>query len=505
MADENIYTRDDNIRQIGSIEFGIFDNNEIKRISALGKDRGIEIADLYESLEPKKGGLIDARLGTTSKHQDCATCGLNDKFCVGHFGHIELAEPVFHIGFLQQYVKNILGCICIRCSKLLIYKNEDEVRELLTRPPKMRFAEIRNAVKNVTSCSKKHYGCGTPVSKISLEIKKLTATVILSSETEISGDKDGAKEGDKTGTGDKGKKKLKQTLTPDMVYDILKNMSDTDCKIIGMDPTKCRPEMMINKIFPVPPVQIRPSARADYMSSAIVEDDLTLKLADIVKKNIQLKKYKETMNENTAKYSSELIHLLQYHVITYLNNETISLPKSEQKSRPTKSISTRLKGKEGRIRWNLMGKRVDFCARTVITSDPNISINQLGVPIKIAMNLTFPEIVTSENIKSLTKAVKNGKYVYPGANYVIHNTPDNKKVQYLQFQKDAIELKYGDIVERHLIDDDIVLLNRQPTLHKQSMMGHRIKVINDHKLNTFRLNVTIVKPYNADFDTKVNP
>jgi len=236
------------------------------------------------------------------------------------------------------------------------------------------------------------------------------------------------------------------------------------------------------------------------MSSAIVEDDITLKYSDIVKKNIQLKKYMETMNENTAKYSSELIHLLQYHVITFANNEIVSLPKSEQKSRPTKSISTRMKGKEGRIRWNLMGKRVNFCGRTVITSDPTISINQVGVPVKIAMNLTFPDIVTPENIDFLSKLVRNGKNKYPGANSVITSINGHQRIISLMMAKEAVELKYGDIVERHLINDDIVLLNRQPSLHKQSMMGHRIKVIDDPSLNTFRLNVTIVKPYNADFD-----
>lgn len=149
-------------------------------------------------------------------------------------------------------------------------------------------------------------------------------------------------------------------------------------------------------------------------------------------------------------------------------------------------------------------KRVDYSARTVITSDPSIEINELGVPVAIAKILTIPEIVTPDNIEKLTKLVKNGYDKYPGANFVFETskmTPGKKIMPiYLKYRKDKIELRYGDIVERHLVDGDPVLLNRQPTLHKQSMMCHRIKVINNPQLKTFRLSVAIVKPYNADFD-----
>jgi len=143
-------------------------------------------------------------------------------------------------------------------------------------------------------------------------------------------------------------------------------------------------------------------------------------------------------------------------------------------------------------------KRTDYSARTVITSDPTISINQLGVPIKIAMNLTFPEIVTIENIENLTKLVRNGRDQYPGANFVFPASslvPGQRILPIdLRYRKEKVELRYGDIVERHLVGGDIVLLNRQPTLHKQSMMGHRIKVIDDPMLNTFRLSLAVTKP-----------
>jgi DNA-directed RNA polymerase II subunit RPB1 len=150
-------------------------------------------------------------------------------------------------------------------------------------------------------------------------------------------------------------------------------------------------------------------------------------------------------------------------------------------------------------------KRTDFSGRTVITPDPNLSINELGMPIAIAKNITFPEIVTPYNIEYLSKLVRNGRDKYPGANFVIPASTgesDAKLPIDLRFRKEKIELKYGDVVERHIKNGDIVLLNRQPTLHKQSMMGHRIKVIDNPNYCTFRINPNVTTPYNADFDGK---
>lgn len=493
--DTEAYSYDsDLIQKISSIEFNIWGNDEILRGSALGKDTvGVDIPDLYDNQEPKRGGLIDARMGTTSLSIDCATCGLNNIYCVGHFGHISLSEPVFNMGFLA-YIKKILSCICLRCSKLLIYKNEKEIMEMVkNKTGKSRLAEIRNIVKNVTYCQKANYGCGAPVSKIKSEIKKSTGAITLYSEPNINNSS--KEEGGET------KKRIRQILTPDLVYDILKNISDTDCMIMGIDPTKSRPEVMIHKIFPVPPVAVRPSVKADFIGSGTMEDDLTHKLADIVKANIRIAHHKES--KNAEKYGQDHLNLLQYHIASYQDSD-LDIPKSEQKGKITKSLAPRLKGKEGRIRGNLQGKRIDFSARSVITSDPTISINQLGVPVKVAMNLTFPEVVTPQNIEWLSKLVRNGRDVYPGANFVFpHSTmTQGQRVLpiFLRFRKEKVELHYGDIVERHLMDGDIVLLNRQPSLHKLSMMGHHCKIINDPNLLTLRLNVAVTTPYNADFD-----
>ena len=493
---------DETIRPIVSIEFNILGNEEIKKMSALGKDSaGIEIPDLYDNMEPKRGGLIDTRLGVTSNSLECATCGFDATNCVGHFGHIDLAEPVFHMGYIT-FIKKILSCICLKCSKLLVYKNEDELLELLkNKSGKARFAEIREITKNVNYCMKPGYGCGTPVSKIKIETKKATGAVNIVSELQLQ-----LTEEEKAERLPEEKSKIiRQILTPEICYDILRNMSDSDCKIMGIDPAKTRPEYMIHKIFPVSPVSIRPSAKVDFMESSTKEDDLTHKLADIIKANVRLRKFKESVNETTAKYGLDHVHLLQLHIYTNFDNESSAIPKSEQRGKATKSLSSRLKGKEGRIRGNLMGKRVNFSARTVITSEPTINVNQLRIPLRIAMNLTFPEVVTPQNIDKLSELVRNGRDVYPGANFVFPFSSldlGGKRVLPidLRYRKEKVDLRYGDIVERHIVDGDIVLLNRQPTLHKLSMMGHRIVVAQDPKINTFGLNVAICSCFNADFD-----
>jgi DNA-directed RNA polymerase II subunit RPB1 len=494
--DTDYYTVDiDTISTIDNIEFDVLSNEEIKRMSALGDGAGISIPDLHDNSEPKKGGLIDSRLGTSGNDINCTTCGLNTTYCVGHFGHIDLADVVFHIGYLP-FIQKIMTCICPRCSKILLYKNEEEVKELLKiKNGKERMTFIRESSKNITYCQKEYYGCGAPIPRIKIEIKKTSGAINIIAETDgevISGE-----------GGVENKKKLRQILTPDIVYDILKNISDEDCLILGMDPKRSRPEYMIHKVFPVPPVQVRPSARGDFMGGTTIEDDLTHKLADIVKSNLRIIKNKEN-SEINSKYNPDHQHLLQFHIATYFENDSAYTLKSEQKGKPFKSIASRLKTKEGRVRGNLMGKRGDFTARTVITSDPTIGNNQLGVPVKIAMTLTFPEVVTPHNIEYLTKLVKNGRDNYPGANFVFPISSRKPGARLLSFDlryiKEKIELRFGDVVERHLIDGDIVLLNRQPTLHKQSMMGHRIKIINDPTLQTFRLSVAITTPYNADFD-----
>jgi DNA-directed RNA polymerase II subunit RPB1 len=494
------YNHTADIAQIESIEFCVFGNPEVKRYSVINEPLGITIPEAYENGEPKQGGLVDKRLGVTDYNMVCDTCGCTSGECYGHWGHIELASEVYHFLYLD-IVKNIASCICLNCSKTLNTKNRDEVIEILGNSHKKnRFVKFKKHTANVKFCQ----NCGKPVGKISKEISKtgniqLMVTHMVDNKQEEGGEQQAQI------TASSKKKKNVEFLSPTKLYGIFKNIDDNDCRLFGLDPTKNRPEWFIIKFFPIPPVAIRPSVRLEMLSSGPSEDGLTSKLADIVKDNGRLRKQKDKtlVTGEESQYNQDYAQLLTYDIATYFDNESV-LPKSEQKgSRASKSVSERLKGKGGRIRGNLMGKRVDFSARTVITSDPNLSLDELGVPIKIAMNITFPEEVTPFNIDKLSKLVRNGRDVYPGANFVIpfHSLELGKKSKIdLRYRKKSVKLHFGDIVERHIVDDDPVLFNRQPSLHKMSMMCHRVKVIKDESLNTFRLNVTVTTPYNADFD-----
>ncbi len=482
------------------VEFSIFTNKDIKRYSAVKNDPlGISVAESYDNYEPKKGGLVDLRLGTCDPYLPCSTCGLNSNECPGHFGHTELAEPVFNYGFLN-HLKSVLQCVCLRCSNILIDKTSELSATMLLKKPKKRFLAMRKLCKNVNHC----HHCGVPVPNIKKEIKEKTASVKILVERNTKN----VNVDEKTGEKSEISKKIIEELTPRDCYNILRLLSNTDASLLGFNTKRARPEDLIMIRFPIPPVSIRPTAKIDFQSSSTMENSLTLKIADIIHNNNRVRKEieKQNMDGDESNYKQDIATLVQYHVSTYYDNESVSLPKSEFKTggKPTKSIKERLSAKTGRVRGNLMGKRVDFSGRSVITSDPYIDIDQLGVPLRIAKELTVPEEVTPYNIKYLSALVRNGRDKYPGANFVKRTIiVDGKKVEQridLKFRKKDIKLQYGYIVERHMLDDDYVLFNRQPTLHRPSMMGHRVQILNRDDCNTFRMNVSVTKPYNADFD-----
>lgn len=485
----------ENTKYIREIEFSVFGNQEVKKYSVIGKKGDPNTISFWETYEnnnePKKYGIVDLRLGTTDNDRECGTCGLNLTLCPGHFGYVNFVEPVMHYGW-RDNIKSVLSCICMCCSKLLINKTDSEMKKLLhNKYGKACFVEIKHITSNVNICP----SCNSPVPKIKMEIKNAVIQILAEYNNNDNNDENTQILS----------KKVKDYISPSRIYAIFRNISDEDCRLLGMNPDRSRPEDMIIEKFPIPPVHIRPPVKMDMLVNGFAGDTLNNKIADIIKANNALMRYKDINNitNEELKFKRDFAQCLQYNVAAYFDNDN-NLPKTEVKScgRSIQSISERLESKSGRIRNNLMGKRVNFCARSVITSDPNLNIDELGVPIKIAMNVTFPEIVTPNNLEFLTKLVKNGRNVYPGANYIFYKRNNSTKqfIIDLRYRKKPIKLNYGDIVERHLLDKDYVLFNRQPTLHKMSMMCHRIKIINNDKLSTFRINVTCTTPYNADFD-----
>lgn len=266
--------------------------------------------------------------------------------------------------------------------------------------------------------------------------------------------------------------------------------------MLGLRPEFGRPEQYIWQYICVPPVCIRPSVQQE---GATNEDDLSIKLTEIIFANSLLKAgLKKGGKGTTTSQLMEQWDFLQLSVALYINSE---LPGANLApgTKPVRGFCQRLKGKQGRFRGNLSGKRVDFSGRTVISPDPNLKIDEVAVPERVAKILTYPERVFAHNIDEMKRAILNGCDIHPGANFVIDSETGMKRM--LRFagsmKMAATNLKIGDVVERHLRDGDIVLFNRQPSLHKLSIMSHRAKI---RPWRTFRLNECACNPYNADFD-----
>jgi DNA-directed RNA polymerase II subunit RPB1 len=248
---------------------------------------------------------------------------------------------------------------------------------------------------------------------------------------------------------------------------------------------------MICQVLAVPPPAVRPSVKHDSQQRS--EDDISHIIVNIIKHN---KTLQERISQNApANQIDDWTTILQYYIATLVDNNIPGVAAVAQRSgRPLKSIKERLNGKTGRVRGNLMGKRVDFSARSVITPDPNLSIRELGIPIKIAKNITRPVVVNDMNKKFILKLIQNGPDVHPGAKILEKKSGENISLRHVD--RKSIVLENGDTVHRHLMDGDGVLFNRQPTLHRMSMMCHIAKIMPVG--DTFRMNVADTKPYNAD-------
>lgn len=456
-------------RIIDKIKFGLLSPEEIRKMSATR----IITADTYdEDGLPIPSGLMDQKLGTIEPGQKCATCGNRVGQCLGHFGHIELARPVIHVGFSKLILK-ILRAICPECSRVLL--SEQQIEDFQKRKEQqMKVFEnisdilVQNMFKTARKTKECPY-CHAPRKKITIE-KPST----YFEEVEGQGSR---------------------RLNPIELYEKLQSMTDFDCDLLEINPDATRPEWMILTVLPIPPVCVRPSITLD--SGIRSEDDLTHKLVDVIRINQRLK-------ENIEAGAPQLIvedlwELLQYHITTFFNNEVSGIPPARHRSgRALRTLTQRLKGKEGRFRSNLSGKRVDFSARTVISPNPHISINEVGVPEEIAKILTVPSHVTEWNIEEMKQLIINGPDKHPGANYIIRS--DKRRID-LRYVKDrhivADTLKPGFIVERHLKNHDLVLFNRQPSLHRMSIMAHEVRIMTG---KTFRLSLLVCVPYNADFD-----
>ncbi len=453
-------------KKVSSIVFGLLSPKEIKKMACAK----VVTPELYDKEGyPVDGGLMDVRLGVIDPGLRCKTCGEKLKECMGHFGYIELARPVIHILFTKP-ILDFLRSTCKDCGRVL--EDEKEVQKLVLILEKIKKEygmeayrkKSREIIASIKAKKRKCPHCGR---------KKQPAYKL---EKPINFYED------------------EKRLNPIEIRTRLEKINDQDAEVLGMDPKFARPEWVILTVLQIPPVTMRPSITLE--SGERSEDDLTHKLGDIVRINQRLF---ENINAGAPEIIVEdLWDLLQYHIITYFDNTITQIPPARHRSgQPLKTLVERIKSKEGRFRHNLAGKRVNFAARTVISPDAKLKLNEVGIPSEIATELTVPERVTEWNIKRLKEFIKRGPTEYPGANYVI--SPDGKKKKITDDTKEVLieNLELGSIVERHMMDGDVAIFNRQPSLHRMSIMCHKIKILPGR---SFRLNPTVCNPYNADFD-----
>ncbi len=456
---------------IDSVKFGIVSPEQIKRLSVVK----LSVPDTYnEDGYPIDGGLLDQRLGVIDPGLVCKTCGARAKSCPGHFGHIELVRPVIHSEF-SKIIYMVIQSTCRSCHRILL--NDDGIKMLEERSHGISILEEemigegegeeegkksdeKSLLKRIRSIKKCPH-CGAVQQKI-----KFSAPTYFYIED--------------------------RKLKPDEIRDAMAAVSNEDLKILGIDPDASRPEWLILGLLLVPPVNVRPSITLE--SGERSEDDLTHKLVDIMRINQRLG---QNINAGAPQIIiDDLWELLQYHVTAYFNNETSGIPPARHRSgRALKTLAQRLKGKEGRFRYNLSGKRVNYSARTVISVDPYIDLNEVGVPHEVAEKLTVPFYVTAWNLEKAKEMLARAQY--PSILNLVSTDGKRKRVIDINREELLKELKPGDILERQLVDGDIVLFNRQPSLHRMSIMAHRVRVLPG---KTFRINFCVTPPYNADFD-----
>jgi len=509
--------------RIKHIQFGIYSNQDIVNQAVLEvSDRNVyDIAPAADNSRTiTANGPMDTHMGISSKAGVCGTCAEKLDKCNGHFGHIKLALPAFHVGYLKHIIE-VLNCICKDCSRVLL--DEVERRRYLRsmRRPDMDTLRRSAVSKKVLEDCRKKKTCpycdalqgtvrkvpGHPLKIIhnrydafnrsTAKTKKPPAGKVefdLSFDTAKSANPDL----------DKHLKKAVDDMHPLRALNLFKKISPEDCELLAMIPEDARPEMLIWEYMPVPPVALRPSVMQE---GGATEDDITNKIGDICQISSIIRA--GLARGFPLQILMEQWDFLQLQIAMYINSDAPGL-KQQGLQKTMRGFSQRLKGKGGRFRQNLSGKRVDFSGRTVIGPDPNLSIDEVAVPQRVAMILTYPEKVTRYNKEKLQRLVRNGPYKYPGANYIYKNlgpNQDPRKIsltamtrndpQREKLARPAGELKFGDVVERHIEDGDIVLFNRQPSLHKLSILSHRAKI---RPWRTFRLNECVCNPYNADFD-----
>ncbi|KAJ8955952.1 hypothetical protein NQ314_006801 [Rhamnusium bicolor] len=505
------YRETDVARKISHVSFGVESAESMQQQSHIH----VVAKNLYNQdiqRTPVPYGVLDKRLGTNSKESPCQTCGKNINECVGHFGYIDLELPVFHVGYFRSII-SILQTICKKCANVLLEEDDKCQYRIRLSNPNLSYMTKKAIRQKIVDKCKKITKC--PYCKeVNGFVKKMPATKGGGGNSVLKIVHEKNRGRDKNVLFEEqineynlaiknnpdiqsalSANTISQILTPVDTLKIFERIPINDMPLLAMDLKRSQPKDLIFTRMLVPPVSIRPSVVSD-IKAGTNEDDLTMKQSEIIFINDVIKKHK--LSGASVNMYQEGWDFLQLQTALYINSELSGVPLAMMPKKPGRGLVQRLKGKQGRFRGNLSGKRVDFSSRTVISPDPNLEIDQVGVPVHVAKILTYPERVIQANIHVMRKLIINGPDIWPGANYVQQKGSAFKKfLKYGNRERLAQELMLGDMVERHLHNDDVVLFNRQPSLHKLSIMAHRTKI---HWHRTFRFNECVCNPYNADFD-----
>jgi DNA-directed RNA polymerase III subunit RPC1 len=527
-------------KRISKIQFGTMTRNDIRASAEFAVTNRVLTTQEEHSLKrvPAKDGCMDSRLGVSDKTTKCQTCHQPLALCSGHFGYIQLKLPVFHAGYFKHTL-TILQCICKGCSRVLLDQVErDRFLRKLQATDTDALGRTQIFKKVVEACKRGHKcpycdhlngvvkkvgggvfkivhditkGKGGPPSSEDIRSREIMINALMGYNDTVVDDDDtpaprsssSSRLSELNRTVESLKNGGLEHITPLMAYNLLRMINDEDAALLWMNGDYGRPESVIIWNVPVPPVPIRPSVPVDVAGGGTTEDDLTIKLQEIIMMNDQI--IMSMKRGMTIKNLMEDWEVLQINVAQFINGETQGVPRAVSGQKATRGLCQRLKGKQGRFRGNLSGKRVDFSGRTVISPDPNLAVEQVGIPQRVAVVMTYPERVFKHNMGRLQQMIRNGPRKHPGANVIRKQAYASRPPQGILLEhltpimrdKEAHNLKVGDVVERHMMDGDIVMFNRQPSLHKMSIMAHRVKVM---PWRTFRFNECACTPYNADFD-----
>lgn len=479
--------------QILGVQFGILSPEVIRRESVVN----VQTVTLYQKNIPAENGMNDLRMGTCDRRINCSTCRHDVITCPGHPGHIELAAPVYHIGFLPTVLK-MLRVVCFFCSALLVPIGNDDPR-LSAMYGRDRLDYIGSLCRHGRACR----SCGGVQPKF--ERSKQFVDITTEFETSVE-DPDEAEF-------------IKLPFSAGRALSILRDISDDVIAVLGGCPVNARPEWMILTVIQVPAPISRPCVTMSDGARTRGQDDVTIKLIDVLKANknadVALRdggcvsgftnpeavvgefwNYSHAPNVDVIR---ESVRELQQHVAHLMHGSAgVEVNSGRPNRRQLRLFHERWKGKKGRFRGNLVGKRVNYSSRTVASPGAGFDVDEIGVPRAVANHLTFPERVTQWNRDALKRCVRLGPGVDGGAAAISVPGGDIIDLTFCSLStRTNMILQIGWIVERHLRDGDWVLVNRQPSLHRMSLMAHRVRVVAD---NTFRLPVCDTTPYNADFD-----